>query len=217
MTSPTVLDGSLYDLDIPTEAKRSIVNNLWDQSYESHDFAQIASRTDSYFCYYQTQCELVRHGNDCSARSHLDIIKMVQLLQAQTATREDIKSSLRSKLPKPEADDVEDVLNNSVDLALRLWLMVNVGGFRRILMPGRSLHWTDGYLRNFLISKFSLQKVLKEHVKLEKLFTAYNLARIAGIEIVWTSNLADHLRMQDDDTRVAIFHHAFFLENRQRW
>lgn len=59
------------------------------------------------------------------------------------------------------------------------------------------------------MSKFS--------VKLEKLFNAYNLSRIAGIEIVWTSNLSDHLRRQEDDTRVAVFHHAFFLENGLEW
>jgi hypothetical protein len=68
-----------------------------------------------------------------------------------------------------------------------------------------------------MVSRLPLQKVLKEHVKLEKLFNAYNLSRIARIEVVWTSNLADHLRMQDDDTRVAIFQHAFFLENQLGW
>jgi hypothetical protein len=28
---------------------------------------------------------------------------------------------------------------------------------------------------------------------------------------VWTSNLADHLLMRDDDTKVILFHHACFL------
>ena len=35
---------------------------------------------------------------------------------------------------------------------------------------------------------------------------------IAGIQITWTSNLADHLQMRDDDTRVANFNYASFLE-----
>jgi hypothetical protein len=35
---------------------------------------------------------------------------------------------------------------------------------------------------------------------------------MAGLEIVWTDNLADHLRLTDDDTKVHIFHHASFLE-----
>jgi hypothetical protein len=217
MSNSCHLDGSLYGLDIALEVKWYIINNLWGEDYKVQDFAQIASRTESYFRYYQTQCELVCHGNECSSRTHEDIIQIVQLLKAQTATREDVKSSLRIKVPKPEPEGVEEMLNNSIDLAVRLWLMVNVGGFRRILMPGRSLHWTEGCLRDFMMSKFSPQKVLKDHVKLEKLFNALNLSRIAGIQVVWTSNLADHLRMQDDDTRVAIFHHAFFLENQLGW
>ena len=51
-----------------------------------------------------------------------------------------------------------------------------------------------------------------ENVKLEKIFNAGNLGRIAGIEIEWTNNLADHLRVVDEDKKVAIFYHASFLE-----
>ena len=51
-----------------------------------------------------------------------------------------------------------------------------------------------------------------EHVKLEKIFSALNLGRIAGIEIQFTNNLADHLRlMGEDDKKVWIFHNASFL------
>lgn len=31
------------------------------------------------------------------------------------------------------------------------------------------------------------------------------LGRIAGLEMVWTDNLADHLRMSNDDTKVTFF------------
>ncbi len=51
-----------------------------------------------------------------------------------------------------------------------------------------------------------------ENVKLEKIFSALNLGRIAGMEIQFTNNLADHLRvMSEDDKKVAIFHNASFL------
>jgi hypothetical protein len=32
------------------------------------------------------------------------------------------------------------------------------------------------------------------------------------MEIEWADNLADHLRLTDGDKKVAIFHHASFLE-----
>jgi hypothetical protein len=63
------------------------------------------------------------------------------------------------------------------------------------------------------ISKnFSPDHELNTPVKLSKIFNACNLQRISGIRVAWTSNLADHLSMRDDDTRVVIFHHATFLE-----
>jgi len=42
------------------------------------------------------------------------------------------------------------------------------------------------------------------------LFTASNIERIGGI---WANNLADHLRLFDDDTRMAIFNQSCFLKN----
>jgi hypothetical protein len=55
----------------------------------------------------------------------------------------------------------------------------------------------------------------KEHVKLERLFNACNLDRIAGLQIIWTHNLANHLRVQNDDKEVSIFHYASFLNSQK--
>ena len=56
-----------------------------------------------------------------------------------------------------------------------------------------------------------------DHVKLERLFNARTIERIAGIKITWTSNLADHLRLLDDDTGVVIFHNAFLKKMESRY
>lgn len=53
---------------------------------------------------------------------------------------------------------------------------------------------------------------MDERVKLEKIFNAKNLGQIAGIDIIWTDNIADHLRVSDEDQKVALFHHVCFLE-----
>ena len=91
--------------------------------------------------------------------------------------------------------------------------MIDIGGFKYGVSTARSLNWVTGTLESFLLDRFRPQRTLShEAVKLEKTFTARNLDRIAGIQIVWTSNLADHLQMIDDDTRVVIFHYASFLE-----
>ena len=48
-------------------------------------------------------------------------------------------------------------------------------------------------------------------VKLPQTFTAANLEKIADIRIVWTNNLADHLLLRDDDTKVMLFPHVSAL------
>jgi hypothetical protein len=206
---------SLFGSDIPTETKRAVINSLWNQTFTATDFKEIISRTESYFRYCQTQCGLV--VNECTAQSYEDIVEIVQVLQAPEASREGIKSSLRLSLTSSPTVNSDEILSNTIDLAVRLWLMINIGDFQKILMPGRPISWSQGSLQNLITSIFCEKNVLKERVKLEKLFNAHNLSRIAGIQIVWTSNLADHLRMQDDDTRVAVFHHVFFLENQLQW
>ena len=42
--------------------------------------------------------------------------------------------------------------------------------------------------------EFSLHVSVDDNFKLERLFTAINMERIGGLEIIWTSNLADRLR-----------------------
>ncbi|EQL00722.1 FAD-binding, type 2 [Ophiocordyceps sinensis CO18] len=52
---------------------------------------------------------------------------------------------------------------------------------------------------------------------LERVLNAPGLVLVANLDIIWTDNLLDHLRLTDDDRRVHIFHHVSFLElQRQR-
>jgi hypothetical protein len=107
------------------------------------------------------------------------------------------------------------MLDSSIDLAIRLLLMMKVGHLPNNYSAYKALVWNQGpSLREFVSASFKPRGALKhEHVRLEKMFNGKNLERVSGIKIKWTSNLADHLRILDDeDTQVAIFHHASFLE-----
>jgi serine/threonine protein kinase len=80
------------------------------------------------------------------------------------------------------------------------------------------ISWSDGTFKDLVTTQMVPQTVLRENIKLEKTFNARNLERIAGIEIRWTGNLADHLKMRDDDTAVEIFHCASSLKYyHNRW
>ncbi|KAL9100442.1 MAG: hypothetical protein Q9163_004187 [Psora crenata] len=91
--------------------------------------------------------------------------------------------------------------------------MVEVGCIPNSFSGRKELKWEHGSLQEFIHTHFGVPgKLNNERVKLERLFVARNLERITGISIFWTNNLADHLRMMEHDTQVAIFHHASFLE-----
>jgi hypothetical protein len=47
-------------------------------------------------------------------------------------------------------------------------------------------------------------------------FTALNLSKFAGNRIRWTNNLANHLRLMDNDAALCIFHHVCFLKHQDR-
>jgi hypothetical protein len=95
--------------------------------------------------------------------------------------------------------------------------MIDVGELKHGFVPGqKSLLWDHGTLKDVLEERFGLPTATPlrvVRVKLDRIFNARNLERIAGLQIVWTDNISDHLRLMVDDTRIAIFHHAFFLEH----
>lgn len=68
-------------------------------------------------------------------------------------------------------------------------------------------------IREQMKTEFAPLKLTDEIVKLPRtIFNAKNVAKIAGIEVCWTSNLADHLLMLDDESKVTLFHHASILK-----
>jgi hypothetical protein len=95
--------------------------------------------------------------------------------------------------------------------------MVEFGNLPFAYSGSRQIEWVTGSLKELVTERFESKPVLgHSKVKLEKIFNANNLGKIAGIEVIWTTNLADHLRLMKDDQAVAVFHHASFLKRQQR-
>jgi hypothetical protein len=69
-------------------------------------------------------------------KTHNDIIELVRLLKEPEATRDSVGDILRERLTEEEAEEADDILEDSINLAVRLLLMVSTGGF---LFAGRSL------------------------------------------------------------------------------
>jgi hypothetical protein len=198
--------------------RRAIIDALWptSPSFGAHHFDL---DLESYFRYYTTQCHhsLVDRGQHVLARTHRDIVDIVRQVENQVP-REIIRESLRSQLLNRERPDEGEILDGTIDLAVRIHVMINITSTSPGTSAQMKLCWRSGPLQPFLVDHFNTAQILgSEGIQLEPIFTAANLERIAGIRTKPTDNLADHLRMIDmDDKVVAIFHHASFLK-RQTW
>lgn len=140
--------------------------------------------------------------------THQQVLDVITLLKSADQTRAEILDTLRrSSISK------ESLLDNLMTLAARVWLMLAIGRFQQSLSPSQGIIWTDdGKLGDVLSARFSPRNDLRDQIKLPMAFTAENLERIAGIRIAWTSDLAEHLALREDDTKVVLFHQASILE-----
>lgn len=220
MTDKTVLDSSLLDLPLPQLTKTAISSEYWAYRHQGQRFNSVDYDLQSFWIYYNKECARALHngGRYVALRSHRDVADCVRKLKSGML-RHDIKEELREKLTAFH-DNEDEMLDNSIDLAASLLLMMSFCSFAYGFSGRSPLHWSDGSLESFVSEYFDpgTAHQVKENVRMEKIFTARNLCRIAGLDIVWTDNLVDHLRLTDDDRRVHIFHHASFLEvQRQRF
>ncbi|KAF2499047.1 hypothetical protein BU16DRAFT_261029 [Lophium mytilinum] len=208
----STLDSAL--LNLSPETKALITRHLWGSHTVQQYLNTYGIDLRAYWKYYAEECSHALHdgGRHISARTHHHVLEIAQQLKG-ALPRETLRDSLRQSLPKPTVFNEDGLLDSSIDLAARLLLMLDFGILQYGFSGRSQFNWDKGTLKDFVYSHFSSPPAhTHEGVKLEKIFNGRNLRRIAGIEIVWTNNLADHLRMTDDDTKVTIFHHASFLE-----
>lgn len=175
---------------------------------------------DAYWTYYHHESANALHdgGRHVAARTHGDIVACAARLR-RGLPREEVKRALRGELLRARHANDDEMLDNSVDLTASLLVMANFGRYAYGFSGRNRVCWAKGSLRGFVRDYFEPEgRLANEAVKLERVFKASSLDRIAGLEVVWTDNLADHLRLTDDDRKVHLFHHASFLETqRLRW
>lgn len=201
-------------------AKYGIISGFWGLNFGDSDTKPDKSENySSYFTYYTQQSNTAFHdnGRHLSVKTHEDIIEIASEINSGSK-REDIKLWLSSKMPDPKPENTDELIDASIDLTVRLLTMMDVGDLKFGFSGQNQLVWSEGSLEEWVHGYFEAPQVLEnEYVKLESIFNARNLVRIAGFEIHWTNNLADHLRiMNEDDRKIAIFHNVTFLEAQRK-
>ena len=103
-----------------------IVNAIWSTNASPRDFISYNSPANSYFRNYLKHCQPALRGGPTSTllKTHGDIVKIIQLLQGTQIDR----MNLRIKLGEGHTGALDDaVLDNSIDLAVRLWAFLLCG------------------------------------------------------------------------------------------
>lgn len=175
-----------------------------------------------YFEYYVEELGLLSFGTSPQARlsanlavrTHDDILLIVSILRNNLDSK---RSDLRVLLQKDFNNCDDRALDRSVDLSIRLWLMINFQEKEyqglRPLTP--CISWGEGTtLRAFLESLFprSRWKITAKVSRLHPYFTAANMARICGLEIKYTTSLQDHLHLDRRRKTLQIFPYKCCLQ-----
>lgn len=204
--------------ELPLPIRQAIINGIFQSKLTADDFSSRDNGLQSWFSdWFEEQCEAA--ATQVSTPTHQDLLQILNYLQSNsnTCSRADIADNLcTTSSPTRPALSLrpnDERLDASLTLAARIWLSISIDSLHHFFTPGYFVCWnSDQCLSDAIDREFSPKPQTTETIKLPKIFTAANLEQIAGIQVQWTSNLADHLVLKDDDKKVMLFHQASFLE-----
>lgn len=177
---------------------------------------------ERYFLYYNEELGLLCRGiseaswqiNSLAVKSYEDLFYVVELLRnSGQSRRPDIRQRM---LLRFHLSDVLS-LNRSINLAIRLWLMINMqdrefSGLRHEATP---VQWEDeSTLSAFLQSLFphSRWQISAQSNRLGPHFTAAFMKDVCGLTIEWTTSLHDHLRLDRFRKALKVFSYKSHLQ-----
>lgn len=210
----------LTDTDLAAHVRLTVINAIFQINLTTEELLSRDGGLSAWFRdWFEEQCSAAT--SQVSARTYQDLLQILTCIQSscqsKSTSRLEVTDQICAKFSSSDpvlASDPKDAkLNASLTLAARLWLSISIDSLPHFFTPGYVIRWdSDKCLSDAVGKEFSSKSQTTETVKLPKVFTAANLEKIAGIQVQWTSNLADHLALKDDDKKVMFFHQASFLE-----
>ena len=210
------LDDSVQWTPGPPTVRRDIALGLWNFDITEVPIPYTSLSLDAYFRYYTQQADLFVHdtGNHVDIRTHQHVVDICEILKDDLDRDQSQEKTWQRSLTM-RTNKEANATDASLDLVIRLALMIEVGNIPNGFSGSTPLLWKQGKLSQLLSEHFNPKTIpIDEGLRLGKVFTARNIQRIAGIKVVWTDNLVDHLKLfdaDDDDLGVMIFPHASFL------
>ena len=172
---------------------------------------------ESFFTRYALLCKLAANKDrEVEKVQHRHLVDIIRLLKDERAYHSSWQETIiRTVIGDPIVAHSKTLASTLVDLAAGLWLMLSISKYPGDISYDEPIIWEDdeslGCL-GLMDKTFSFQYNSTDLVKLPQSFTAAHLEQIAGIKVIWTSNLADHLLLKDDDTKLMLFHQVSILQ-----
>lgn len=129
-----------------------------------------------------------------------DIAYVTSVLQQhQHSTRPDMRRLLLQRFPQASTAE----LDRSINLALRLWLMLNFqeSDYETLRHEANCVQWDEHSTLCDRIDRLFPKahwKVSSSTSRLGSHFTAIFLTRVCGVRLEWTTSIHDHLRLDRD-------------------
>lgn len=166
----------------------------------------------AYFDYYEAQCRDQLQTKHV-IRSHSDLVTLAHHIKNNFSTP--LKELRRLIQQECGFEDDRDRLTNSIELAARLWLMVNLRNPRsedfRTLQA--ALVWPDTSSIDDVLRQYILRPSVPStsHPKtFTEDFNAFELTRIGGFRIEWTDNISSHLEIEGQV--IYLYYHVSVLQ-----
>ncbi|KAL9094315.1 MAG: hypothetical protein Q9165_003456 [Trypethelium subeluteriae] len=212
-------DKSLHsNLRAPVTSERhriNIISRFWRSAPTESDVQSDALR--AYFEYYREECcgaNIPVHSVQ-APNSHQDVLDIVELLIDKSETSKSVVLEHYRDVYDYFFEEQTAPLSDTLELAARLWLMVNIRSpnpdLGAYVSFNTALPWPDEKsVAEILSDHFTTDCIIKpQHKAFSKRFTLYHLEKIAGFQVLWTDNLLDHLRLVDDT--IYVFHNVTVL------
>ena len=202
--------------------RRYFLCNIFDLQPSELHISTIQATDDAYesfFTRYSLLCKLAANKDrEVEKVTHWHVVEVITLLKNHGSTRVEVVDIV---MRDPVVAHSQSLARTLVDLAAGLWLMLAISMYPGDISYDEPIIWRD-YEKlkdeQYNLYQGPIKKSFSHHynstdlVKLPQSFTAAHLEQIGGIEVIWTSNLADHLLLKDDDTKLMLFHQVSILE-----